>query len=95
MSENSELLEKRASVYGDYRANLSFRMNFINSIKQKYQTENGKALPDIYEQFFIDIGSKLMRLATTPNHLDSWRDMAGYSTLILQSLQKTGEGKGE
>lgn len=96
MSEVSETLDQRNSLYGDYRKGIVFRSEFMNLIKTTYRTEHGgREMSFIHEQFFIDIATKLSRLAVSPDHLDSWLDMAGYSTLILQTLRQTGEGKGE
>jgi len=34
--------------------------------------------------FFSKIIMKLSRLSVTPNHIDSWTDIAGYARLIEQ-----------
>ena len=96
MSEVSEALDQRGSMYGDYRKGIVFRAEFLTMIKTVYRAEHGgREMSFIHEQFFIDIATKISRLAVSPDHMDSWRDMAGYSTLILETLKRTGEGKGE
>ena len=96
MSEVSETLDQRGSIYGDYRKGVIFRAELIAMIKKAYKDSHGdREMSIVYEQFFIDIAGKLSRLSVSPDHIDSWVDMAGYSTLIFESLKRTGEGKGE
>lgn len=42
---------------------------------------------------WITILCKLIRVIRTPNHLDSWRDIIGYATLVVNHIEKHGEPK--
>ena len=38
---------------------------------------------------WVMILNKLVRILTTPRYVDHWRDIAGYATLVVESLTKT------
>ena len=46
-----------------------------------------KAFPEGWYTWVI-ILNKLLRILGDPMHIDSWRDIAGYATLVVEYLEK-------
>ncbi|RLA58556.1 MAG: hypothetical protein DRQ78_11810 [Epsilonproteobacteria bacterium] len=82
-----ETLEERGTVYGDFEGNLYLRQQMMAAINARYEAVNGKDLSNEQRHLFQDVIAKLARLAATPDHLDSWHDLAGYATLIEEVVQ--------
>ncbi len=82
MSDLKKTLDKRKSVYGDYSKLVKLRTTIIKSIKEQYFSHHLKQMPETEILCIIDIINKLCRLAITPDHIDSWHDIAGYATII-------------
>ena len=57
-------------------------------IKDRHQAVNGKLLDALHMVYIYDIVNKLSRLATTPDHIDTWHDIAGYAMLVEEALKK-------
>ena len=81
------ILEERGDVYGDYRRGLIFRLELMDLISGRYEEVNGTAIDDEELMLFNDVISKLGRLAVSPKHLDSWKDLAGYALLIEEVIK--------
>lgn len=89
MKETNEILEKRGKVYGGYLRGIKLRDRLLTSIYHAHlQESDGSSMQPLEKQFFVDICSKLIRLAISPRHIDSWRDIAGYATLIANCLEE-------
>ena len=86
MSNVNETLKERGAVYGDYKGGSEFRASVMKLIKDRHQAVNGKDLDAVQMVYIYDIGNKLSRLATTPDHIDTWHDIAGYATLVETAL---------
>lgn len=50
--------------------------------------------PELYYNWVI-ILNKLLRILGDPSHLDSWRDIAGYATLIVTYLETHSDSQRE
>jgi len=86
--EIKELLKNRGSIYGNYTSGIDLRATILNAIFTEYQyNHDGEDMPERSKQHMFDIVNKLIRLAVTPTHEDSWLDIIGYTTLILEGLQ--------
>jgi hypothetical protein len=81
-----DTLKDRGSVYGDYGDGSNFRADVLQMMLEIYEKHNDLPMPTIYQIMLLDIIGKLVRLATTPNHIDSVHDIAGYATLYEQYL---------
>lgn len=46
-----------------------------------------KAFPEAWYPWIM-IVCKLFRILTSPKHLDSWNDIAGYARLVVEHLEK-------
>nr|DAM42311.1 MAG TPA: hypothetical protein [Caudoviricetes sp.] len=86
MSNVNETLKERGKVYGDYKGGSEFRANVMKLIKDRHLAVNGKNLDAVQMVYIYDIVNKLSRLATTPDHIDTWHDIAGYATLVEKAL---------
>lgn len=84
-----EVLEQRGAIYGDYQSGCHLRGYIMTMLRAEYEVNhNGTAMPDIHQQHLWDIINKIIRLAVTPNHIDSWVDIQGYANLTEQVLRK-------
>jgi len=91
-SKNLEdTLKERGSVYGDFDGNLYLRAQMMAAIDARFEAVNGVALNNSQRHLFQDVIAKLARLAATPEHLDSWHDLAGYATLVEDLILKDTE----
>jgi len=85
-SKVENTLSGRGAVYGDYKGGLKFRRDILHLISARYEEVNNKPIPQEQEQYFLDVIGKMSRLAVSPEHTDSWHDLAGYALLIEKVL---------
>ena len=88
MSNVNETLKERGKVYGDYKGGSEFRANVMKLIIDRYAEVNHGGMPAIHMVYLYDIVNKLSRLASTPDHIDTWHDIAGYATLAKEAFKK-------
>lgn len=89
----SDTLANRNKRYGDYGIGIKLRADIIELMLKSYAEQNDKQpMSKFYEGAIFDIINKLTRLAVTPNHTDSWRDIAGYALLMEKHLNNTNTG---
>jgi hypothetical protein len=89
----SDTLINRNKRYGDYGIGIKLRADIINLILKSYSDQSeGQQMSKFYECAIFDIVNKMCRLAVTPNHIDSWRDIAGYALLMEKHLKETNTG---
>jgi len=88
MKDINQMLDEKSAVYGDFKGGCMTRHYIVDIINQRHrETHGGEDMPSLYLEFVWDIANKLSRIAVTPNHVDSWVDIAGYSSLIVHSLE--------
>lgn len=77
------ILHERGEVYG------SFEDNARTSQSIKSALSAGK-FPGLVQQESMDmIANKLARISNgAANHIDTWKDIAGYATLVVEYLQE-------
>lgn len=80
-------LAERGAVYGDYAGGMRFRLAIVGSIKARFEEVNGCEMLEADLMLFNDVIGKLSRLASSPSHIDSWHDLAGYSLLVEKVLK--------
>nr|DAS91489.1 MAG TPA: hypothetical protein [Caudoviricetes sp.] len=93
MNNVNETLKERGKVYGDYKGGSFFRSVVMRAIIARHAEVNHGGMPDIYMVYLYDIVNKLSRLASTPDHIDTWHDIAGYATLVEEALKKDKENE--
>ena len=87
-----EVLQDRQEVYGDFFEGITCEAQILEIIKGRYFDHYKLPLPPIYYLFFSKIVMKLSRLAVSPDHVDSWTDIAGYARLVELHLNKVKQG---
>ncbi len=88
MKEIDNTLKKRNSKYGSYEDGV-----IMTLIKCHYRNVNEVDMDQISESMISDVVNKLVRIAVTPTHIDSWHDIQGYSKLIENYLRRTNADK--
>ena len=83
-----KLTEYRGKIYGDYIGNIQTRLDLMETIEKRHEKIHDEPMSPLEWMFIWDIVMKLSRLAVTPNHLDTWRDVVGYSSLVVAHLEK-------
>ena len=84
----NELLNTRVTEYGKYGDFLD-KAQFAQDIKELYRARASWKDMDADQQEALDmIAHKIARLVCgNPFHLDSWQDIAGYATLVVNRLK--------
>lgn len=78
-----ELVESRNAQYADaWRKTGEVTASLADEIATMH-----KAFPQAMVSWWT-ILCKLMRVLGDPKHIDSWRDIAGYATLVVDYLEK-------
>lgn len=80
-----KLLKERGETYGDFRELARVKLAIVHAMRMHARTYT--------EAYIIEgldmIATKLARIANgDPMHVDSWRDIAGYATLVADLLEK-------
>ena len=92
MKTTDEVLQDRHNVYGDFFEGITCEAQILEIIKSRYFEQYKLPLPPTYYLFFSKIVMKLSRLAVSPDHIDSWTDIAGYARLVELHLNKVKQG---
>ena len=82
MEQVNDILKDRGSIYGSFEENSNICSKLFTTSLHLYPFQ---PLPAVFVGNFY-IAGKISRLYRTPNHEDSWLDIAGYATLIADSL---------
>jgi len=93
MRTTDDVLEERGNVYGDFNEGIMLETIILESIKYRYQEHHGKQMPPEFVVYISKIAMKLSRLSITPDHIDSWTDIAGYARLVELHLKKEENAK--
>jgi len=94
MATVNETLEERGNVYGEYSEALDCKNSIMDALRLRHKQTNKEPMSLEHEMMFQDVIGKLSRLGSSPTHLDSWHDLAGYSLLVERTLKgKTNESK--
>lgn len=88
MSNVNETLEKRGEVYGKFSHGVALEAEILSLIKGRHYAEHGIDMPEWEVVALSKIVMKLSRLAVSPNHIDSWHDIAGYAVLVETHLKE-------
>ena len=79
-----EILTERATSYGGYGAGVECRAKILAALNEKHIETQGTDLPEGLRIMFGDVVLKLMRIASDPNHQDSYIDLAGYAKIVKE-----------
>ena len=86
------ILGNRGPIYGDYTSQVELRSCIVDLMCKAHEAHNGTVMDPVEVEYLWDIVNKLTRVAATPNHVDTWQDIAGYATLIVKSINKRAVG---
>ncbi|MEI8295919.1 MAG: DUF6378 domain-containing protein [Alphaproteobacteria bacterium] len=95
MKTTDQILEQRGEVYGDFYEGVSLEALILNSMTDRYEEHHGLSMDPVHVIYLSKIVMKLSRLAVSPNHLDSWTDIAGYARLVEIQLTKEQNAKSQ
>ena len=82
MEQVTDVLKDRGAIYGPFEESSTMCMILFTTALQLYPF---KVIPAVFVGNF-HIAGKISRLYRTPNHEDSWLDIAGYAKLIADSI---------
>lgn len=82
MEQVTNVLKDRGAIYGSFEESSSISFVLFKISLQLYPL---KPAPTVFVGNF-HIAGKISRLCKTPNHEDSWLDIAGYAKLIADSI---------
>ncbi len=86
--QTDSLLNERATTHGDFQEN-ALVAQIIKAVIA--EVSNGKLSHDMREALDL-IATKIARICSgDPNTIDHWKDIAGYSQLIVNILEKQNE----
>lgn len=86
MNETIEqTLAERGKRYGDFRSHACI----TQAIKKVINDNGGSQLEPMHREALDMIAHKIGRILNgDPNYADSWVDISGYATLVVQRLPK-------
>jgi len=80
-----ELIEERGTTHGSFSANA----RVSQELKATIHCENSN-MTNVQREAIDMICMKLSRIASGhANHIDNWRDIQGYSQLVINELEET------
>ena len=81
----NNILQVRGNRYGSFQSNAQIAQN-IKSIMQG--SSNWDNMPDYMKESLHMIAHKISRILEGDcNYVDSWVDIAGYATLVVEEIQ--------
>lgn len=82
-----QILEERHAEYGTFADVARVATNLRSTIAHELKVRSKTLAPDQSEALFM-ICSKIARLVNgNADHVDSWRDVAGYAQLVADRLE--------
>jgi len=84
-------IAERGAAYGDFTLGVSAEAAIMQQLTWLHRENCPGAMKKDYEVLISKIVMKLVRLAVTPDHADSWHDIAGYAILAEKYVTKKGE----
>jgi len=76
-----KILEERGNSYGSFEANVKAISAIMGELHKVHNDKEGHHLNLLDATNLQYQVIKLVRLAATPNHKDSWQDIQGYAKL--------------
>jgi hypothetical protein len=88
MTTTDDIIHERGNTYGDFNDGIMLEATILDAILNRHYEQHGKSMPLKTMLYFSKIAMKLSRLSVSPNHIDSWTDIAGYARLVELQLKK-------
>ena len=84
-----ETQKSRKSDYGAFNHHTSAVDSIMKGLKITHDRNNkGKEYPEGFETALFYMVSKLVRLSTSPKHLDSAHDLSSYANLWEKEIER-------
>ena len=84
-SDINSVLQVRGSRYGSFQSNARIAQNIKNVMRSSSNWHN---MPDYMKESLHMIAHKISRILEGDyNYDDSWVDIAGYATLVVEEIQ--------
>lgn len=81
------MLAERGKVYGNFAQSCQVDIAIIDAMSTHHFNTTGRVF-EVDDIIIVSkITHKLARIAGTLNHVDSWRDLAAYATLIADGIE--------
>jgi hypothetical protein len=82
-----DVLEERGNNYGDFHLHAYITQSLKNVVREEFSFDT--TLSDVHKEALDMILHKIGRIVNgNPNYVDSWQDIAGYATLVVQYLEE-------
>lgn len=92
--ENIEdILESRNSEYGSFAVGTKLLADIADLIEQAHMVQTNVLFTPVERVHIYYMLMKLVRLSSSPNHIDTWTDISGYSLLISKTLKEQKNAK--
>lgn len=88
MKSLNTTLSVRGAIYGDYEEGSLFIANTMAEMERVRHAQGYQPLTEENRVHINYILLKLTRIMITPNHVDSWHDLAGYAKLTEEVYEK-------
>jgi len=88
MTTTDDVLKQRGAIYGDFFEGITCEAQLLSILENRYRQQYNERMPRHYYLYFSKIAMKLSRLSISPDHIDSWTDIAGYARLVEIQLTK-------
>ena len=92
MNNIKDILEERQKTHGDFALNAIISQKLKTTIRT-YSTNTLEFTNQMKEALDVICGKIARIIAGDPFHVDHWRDIAGYATLV-QNMLKEKENDG-
>ena len=97
MSDIEEVLQERGNHYGTFLGNATLTQELTTSIRLHRTLVGKDKLPPIQQEALEMILHKVSRIVNgDPNYIENWRDISGYSQLVvdyLSTLEGASDGR--
>jgi hypothetical protein len=88
VTTTDSVIQERGETYGDFQEGILLEAGILDLIAKRHFDHHGGPMPLKNILYFSKIAMKLSRLSITPDHIDSWTDIAGYARLVELQLKK-------
>lgn len=88
MNSLNTTLSQRGAIYGDYEEGSQFIANIMEEMEAARKRQGYLPLTEENRVHINYILLKLTRVMITPDHVDSWHDLAGYAKLTEEVYEK-------
>jgi len=90
VAKTEDILKERGQTYGNYSRQAAITRN-LNDVLEEGMGKHKDLEHDQLDALYM-VCVKLARIVNgNPNHIDNWRDIAGYATLVADRLEKENE----